>query len=215
MPIDMKPSIITKSDQLNADDLIGGAMTITVTDVKVNPTSDQPVIISYEGDKGKPYKPCKSMCRILIMMWGDDGEKYIGQSIALFRDDSVKWGGAAVGGIRISHMTGISEKRVVSLTVTRGSKKPYSVEPLILSQDNGVAISDADFASWQAKIEAASNAEEIAAVGKEIGDIVGSYNKASAHRLRTAYADRNKAIREQEASSGLPDDEPDYMVEGE
>jgi len=133
--IDMKPTVIPKSDQLNSDDFIGGATrTIKITGVRVV-SKDQPVSISFDGDKGKPYKPCVSMTRVMIMVWGDDGEKYIGQSMTLFSDPSVTWAGKAVGGIRISHMTGLREKRVMQLTATKGNKKPYTVDPLILNQD--------------------------------------------------------------------------------
>jgi len=133
--IDMKPTVVPKSDQLNADDFIAGATrTVKITGVRVF-SKDQPVAISYEGDKGKPYKPCVSMTRVMIMIWGDDGEKYIGQSMTLYNDETVTWAGKPVGGIRISHMTGLTEKRVMQLTATKGNKKPYSVEPLILNQD--------------------------------------------------------------------------------
>jgi len=138
----MKPTVIPKSDQLNADDLIAGATrTIKITGVRVV-SKDQPVSISYEGDKGKPYKPCVSMTRVMIMIWGDDGEKYIGQSMTLYNDESVTWAGKAVGGIRISHMTGIKEKRIMQLTATRGNKKPYSVEPLVLNDVNDTRVAD-------------------------------------------------------------------------
>jgi len=138
--IDMKPAVVPKSDQLNSDDFIAGATrTIKITGVRVV-SKDQPVSISYEGDKGKPYKPCVSMTRVMIMIWGDDGEKYVGQSMTLFSDPSVTWAGKAVGGIRISHMTGLTEKRVMQLTATKGNKKPYEVEPLIL---NGATDSNA------------------------------------------------------------------------
>lgn len=132
--IDMKQTIVPKSDQLNADDLIiCKSFTIKITSVKVI-SNQQPVSIGYEGDRGKPYKPCKSMCRVLIMVWGDDGEKYIGQSMTLYLDKTVKWGGSEVGGIRISHMTGLAEKKVMQLTATKGNRKPFSVEPLIINQ---------------------------------------------------------------------------------
>lgn len=140
--IDMSKTIIPKSDQINADDFIAGATrTIKITGVKVI-SNDQPVSIEYEGCNGKPYKPCKSMCRVLIMVWGDDGEKYIGQSMTLFSDPSVTWAGKPVGGIRISHMTGLTEKRVMQLTATKGNKKPYSVEPLILNDVNDTNVVD-------------------------------------------------------------------------
>ncbi len=51
-------AIKPKSDQLNADDLLTGPRTITITEVVNRETPDQPVWIRYEGDGGKPYKPC-------------------------------------------------------------------------------------------------------------------------------------------------------------
>ena len=38
--------------------------------------------------------------------------------------------GEAVGGIKISHMSGLSGPVTVALTVTRGKRSPYTVEPL-------------------------------------------------------------------------------------
>lgn len=52
--IDMKPTIIAKSDQLNADDLIGSERTIKVTRVTVTEKAEQPCVINFEGDEGKP-----------------------------------------------------------------------------------------------------------------------------------------------------------------
>src|SRR5688572_15105315 len=103
---DMSAVIIPKSDQLNADDLIAGPRTITITGVTIK-AGEQPVSIHYEGDNGKPYKCCKSMARILVSAWGADSKQYVGRSVTLFRDPEVKWAGMAVGGIRISHMTNI------------------------------------------------------------------------------------------------------------
>ena len=60
--IDMKPTIVAKSDQLNADDLIGGPKTIKITRVTVTERAEQPCVINFEGDDGKPWKPSKSMC---------------------------------------------------------------------------------------------------------------------------------------------------------
>ena len=52
--IDISKTIAPKSDQLNADDLIAGPKTITVTGIKLV-AEDQPVAIHFEGDDGKPY----------------------------------------------------------------------------------------------------------------------------------------------------------------
>jgi len=127
---DMSKTIIPKSDQLNADDLLTGPRTITITGVTVKGGQEQPVSISYEGDNGKPYKACKSMCRVLVSAWGADSSKYVGRSMTLYCDPKVKWGGMEVGGIRISHMSDIGESMTMALTVTRANKKPFTVKPL-------------------------------------------------------------------------------------
>jgi hypothetical protein len=127
---DLSQTIAPKSDQLNADDLIGGPRTIKVTRVSPMREPDQPIAIFFEGDNGKPYKPGKSMRRVLVRVWGIDGAAYAGRRMTLYRDDSVMFGGVAVGGIRISHMSDISEPVTLPLTVTRASRKPFTVRPL-------------------------------------------------------------------------------------
>jgi hypothetical protein len=128
---DMRSVIEPKADQLNADSLLGGPITITVTSVAIRPGTEQPVSIGYENDNGKPYKPCKSMCRVMVHCWGADANQYVGRGMTLYCDPKVKWGGLAVGGIRISHMTDINDTQVMALTETKGSKKPFTVKPLV------------------------------------------------------------------------------------
>lgn len=126
---DMASTIVPKSDQLNADDLIAGTKTITITGVSIK-SGEQPISIHYEGDGGKPYKACKSMCRVMVTAWGADSKAYVGRSMTLYRDPSVTWAGMAVGGIRISHMSDIDSKITMALTATKQSRKPYTVQPL-------------------------------------------------------------------------------------
>lgn len=126
---DMTAAIVPKSDQLNSDDLIAGPITITITGVSVK-TGEQPIAISYDGDKGKPYKCCKSMARLMVHCWGADSKAYVGRSMTLYRDPAVTWAGMAVGGIRISHMSDIDGKITMALTATKQSRKPYTVKPL-------------------------------------------------------------------------------------
>ena len=140
---DMGQTIIARSDQLNADDLLSGPMTIKITAVTVKGGQEQPVSISYEGDNGKPYKPCKSMCRVLVTAWGADSAVYVGRSMTLYCDPKVKWGGMEVGGIRISHMTNIADTMTMALTVTRANKKPFIVQPLVNNAFNYDAALDA------------------------------------------------------------------------
>jgi len=129
--MDMSKFIIAKSDQLNADDLIDGPRTITVTKVTAAPdAAEQPVSIHYEGGEGRPWKPCKTMRRILVGVWGKDASKYAGRSLTVYRDPTVAFGGMQVGGIRVSHMSNIDEKKTVALMVTRGRKAPFTILPL-------------------------------------------------------------------------------------
>lgn len=123
---DLRGTIVPKSDQLNAEQLLGGDMTITVTDVRMG-SEDQPVILHYTNDQGRPYKPCKTMRKLLIFAWGEDGRNWIGKSMTLYNDQAVRFGGMTVGGIRISHLSHIERDISVSLTATKGKKAMHTV----------------------------------------------------------------------------------------
>jgi hypothetical protein len=127
---DMTSAIVPKSDQINADDLISGPRTIRIRDVAISAGADQPVSIRFEGDDSKVWRPCKSMSRVLVAAWGPDAKAYVGRSVTLYRDPTVKWGGMQVGGIRISHMTNIDKQLVLALTETKGKRAPFVVKPL-------------------------------------------------------------------------------------
>jgi len=127
---DLRATIVPKSDQLNAEQLLGGPMTIRVSEVTVSASAEQPVTIHYDGDEGRPYKPCKTMRKVLILAWGQDGSAWAGKSMTLFNDPNVKFGGQAVGGIRISHLSDIERDIQVSLTATRGKKAQHIIRRL-------------------------------------------------------------------------------------
>jgi hypothetical protein len=148
---DLRTTILPKSDQINADNLIGGPITIKVTKVSLCPEAEQPIAINFEGDNGKPFKPGKSMRRVLVNVWGPDGNAYTGRSMTLYRDDKVQFGGLAVGGIRISHMSNIKAPVTMALTATRANRKPFTVKPLI---EDGAAelIANAESAAGQGVI---------------------------------------------------------------
>ena len=129
--LDVSQTIKPKSDQLNADDMISGPITGTVQAVRLSGQEDQPICVDL-GQGLQPYKPCKSMRRLLIAVWGKDGNSWIGRSMTLYNDPDVTWAGQKVGGIRISHMSAIDKPFSVALTATRGKRKPYTVQPLII-----------------------------------------------------------------------------------
>ena len=128
--LDMNMTIAPKSDQINADDLIGGPRTITVSRVTGNEgNAEQPVNVFFEGDD-KPFRPCKSMRRVMVSVWGSDASQYSGKAMTIYRDPKVKWGGMEVGGIRISHMSGLTAPKQMALTETRAKRTPYTVQPI-------------------------------------------------------------------------------------
>lgn len=131
MTFDMAASIIPKSDQMNADDLISGPRTITITKVYGTNASDQPVAVSFEGDNRKPYKPGKSMRRVMVAAWGVDVAQYVGRRMTLYNDPTVMFGGMQVGGIRISHMSDLERDLTLLLTTTKSKRSPFTVKRLV------------------------------------------------------------------------------------
>lgn len=127
--MDITKTVEPRSDQLNYDDVQAHPMTITVESVKQGPP-DQPVELHNVEHPGRPYKPGKSMRRVLIAAWGTDAAKYVGRRIELYGDPTIRFGKDAVGGIRIKALSHITEPLTVPLTVTRGKRAPFTVQPL-------------------------------------------------------------------------------------
>lgn len=125
----LSDTITPKSDQLNADDLIAGPITVTILSVARGATKEQPITLGIDGGR-MPYKPCKSMRRVMIAAWGDNGADWIGKRLTLYCDQSVQFGGVKVGGIRISHMSGIISRMALLLTTSKSKRKEYIVNPL-------------------------------------------------------------------------------------
>lgn len=178
--IDLTTTTAPKSDQMNFDDFVGGRpKTIKITKVTAV-SGDQPIAIHYENDNGKPWKPCKGMRRVLVHVWGADGNAFIGRSLTLYGDPAIQFGGMAVGGIRISHMSHIDAPVSMALTATRGSKKIFTVKPLVLQPDA------------PARITREQQKEIVAAMGDQVkpADLLAQFNiKTSGEILVTQLPD--------------------------
>lgn len=129
--MDMSGTIEPRSDQLNSDDLLVGPRTFTITDVRPG-SEEQPVrVFLAEGPAGRPWIPAKTMRRLMVLGWGAESDAYIGKRVTLYRDPEVRFGKDTLGGIRISHMSGIGRKPLVAnLTATRGKRVPWTVQPI-------------------------------------------------------------------------------------
>lgn len=126
--LDMTDSLAAKSDQLDAVDLLSGPRTFTIEKVTRH-NAEQPFNFHLAGFP-RVWRPGKSMRRVIAAAWGTKAAQYVGQSVTLYCDPSVEFGGAAVGGSRISHMTGIDKPLKVPLLVKRGKSALFTVQPL-------------------------------------------------------------------------------------
>lgn len=141
--MDITDTLKAKSDQLNADDLVGGPVTVKITKASRG-NAEQPVVVSITGHQ--PWKPSKNMRRILAAAWGKDTEGWLGKSVTLYRDPTVKWAGEEVGGVRISHLSDLKSDLKISLQETRGKKKTYIIKPIM------VRVADLDNVLGEAKL---------------------------------------------------------------
>jgi hypothetical protein len=193
--MDLSKTIKPKSDQLNADNLISGPMTVTVQSVSLSGQDDQPINLHLGGGL-QPYKPCKSMRRLLIVAWGKDGNNWVGRSMTLFNDPSVTWAGQKVGGIRISHVSAIEESISVALTATRGKRKPYTVEPLVIP-DYPQADFDNNLPAWTSAVQSGKmTTQQLIAKVQQKGllsasqlEAINSINKQSSDQLDDSLDD--------------------------
>jgi hypothetical protein len=128
--MDISSTTAPDSTQVNADDLIAGPVTVSITDVTKG-SAEQPVDIHLAEYPDRVYRPGKSMRRVIVACWGPETSEYVGRRMRLYRDPSIRFGKDAVGGIRISHLSHIDEAQTIALTVTRGKRAPYIVEPLV------------------------------------------------------------------------------------
>lgn len=187
---DLRPTIIPKSDQLNAEQLLGGPMTITVTEVRIGSSDEQPISIHYENDSGRPYKPSKTQRKVLLFAWGADGRTWIGRSMTLFNDPTIKFGGAEVGGIRISHISDIERDLQVSLTATKGKKALHVIKRLVAAAASPQHISAIESAKT---VKALKDAFAAAYSSSKDAAIRATYKRT--YDARTAALSKTPAAR--------------------
>jgi hypothetical protein len=130
MSIDISKHVAPKSDQLNADDLVGGPMLAVVTSVKESGDQKQPIWIYLDGYPGRPWKPCLTQRRVLLQLWGKYAEKYVGRTVEFFRDPNVVYGGEKVGGIRVQALSDITKDEWVVVSESQKKRTQYLVKRL-------------------------------------------------------------------------------------
>ena len=162
-----------KSDQLNAVDLLGVPMTIKITEVKVV-GGDQPVFVHYEGDSvvvdgkkmRKPWKPSKGMRRVLMALWGDEGDNYVGKKLTLYNAPEVTWAGEAIGGIKISHASDIKAPSSIPLRLNGKQSVLHKVAPIHVAKQNVMSKELHD--ALVIRIDLCKTVPELAEIAKEV-----------------------------------------------
>lgn len=171
--MDVSNAIVAKSDQLNAIDLVGRDVTVTIVDVKPGP-ADQPVhIITDTYGSSRPWKPSKTALRDIVQAWGTDSTVWVGRRLTLFNDADVLWAGQAVGGIRIRAMSHIDKAFEAKHIITRGKTKKVMIQPLpdaapVAPQQPSIApfLDAIDTAATMDALKAAWIAIDAAGLGK-------------------------------------------------
>lgn len=195
MTTDMTHVIQPKSDQLNSDALLTGPITIRITEVSIRPGTEQPISVHYEGDNGKPWKPCKTTARQLVAAWGPDASQYAGRSATLYLDPEVVFGGMKVGGIRLSHLSHIERDMVMAFTASKGKKKPLTVKPLKADVAPLKVVEPAgeafDIDAFEAEVQA-----QVERGTEGLGDW---WESVKAERIKAGQVDRARAVAMREA----------------
>jgi hypothetical protein len=135
--MDLTDSIAPTSDQLDAVDLLGGPRTFTIEKVSAG-NAEQPINIKL-AEFPRVWRPGKSMRRVLVACWGPDASTYTGRRVTLYCDTEVRFGGQAVGGTRISHLSHLDKPKQIPLLVTRGKSAIFVARPLVETAEARVA----------------------------------------------------------------------------
>lgn len=189
--MDISQAAQPNSAQVNAEDLLSGPQVVTIEKV-TRGSQEQPVEIHLTEFPGRTYRPCKSMIRVLIAGWGKDASAYTGRRLLLYRDAEVRFGKDAVGGIRIGSMSDIPSRLTLALTVTRGRRAPFIVEPL---PDLPPAITPEAVDEIQARITNATTLDDLKTIGAELKN-----SNLGVHReqLQAAWSRRKAEIEASE-----------------
>lgn len=184
---DISSTILPRSDQLNFDQLILGPIIVTVTHVSEG-SAEQPLIVHYEGENGRPYKPGLTMRRILVLGWGKNAkQQWPGKSMELKGDPTIRFGKDTVGGIRISRMSHLPKAIEALLTVSKGKKAMNRVELLRMSEAFQAAMTAIAAACDNATLKAAKALATKLTAPADVEIALAAYTKKVAE-LKTAAA---------------------------
>ena len=164
--MDISDTLAPNSEQLDAVELVGGDRIFTIERITKG-NAEQPINIFF-ADFPRPWRPGKSMRRVLAHAWGTDASVWIGRRVELFCDPAIVFGGKAVGGTRVRRLSHIDKPVKTPLIVTRGRSEVYTVDPL----PDAPAQQPSPVAALLAEIKQAADAKgiDLATVAQEWKD---------------------------------------------
>ena len=179
----MTASTAPKSDQINADDLISGPVTVTIREVTKG-AAEQPFDFHLIEYPGRAYRPSKTMRRLIIKAWGGKTEAYHGKRLTLYCNPEIMFGRDKVGGIEISHMSDIDKPFSIALTKTRSKKELHKVA--VLAARVQVPVRD-----WIADMGEATTIDALTALYREMVSTPGAGTEA----LKDAFGVRGAELK--------------------
>lgn len=124
-----------KSDRLNYEDFIMGPQDFTIARLGKKIDQGTPrLLMFFEGREETPYWASKGMLKCLSNPegWGEsEFSEWIGRKVRLFGEPTVVYAGKEIGGIQISHISHIKEAYSTKITLRRGVRIDYVIEPLL------------------------------------------------------------------------------------
>lgn len=161
--MNIEDTLAPNSDQLDAIELVSGPRIFTIESVSRG-NAEQPVNV-HLVDFPRPWRPGKSMRRVLAKCWTADAATWIGRRVELYFDPEVTFGKDKPGGTRISRMSHIDGAQKVPLLVTRGKTALYVVEPLPEVSREEVLLAEWKTATPERQAEIKAEVEALRAGG--------------------------------------------------
>ncbi len=181
-----------KSDRLNYEDFIMGPKEFTIARLGKKVDQGTPrLLIFFEGYESTPYWPSLGMRKCLSNPdgWGEAPfSEWIGRRMTLFGEPTVVYAGKEMGGIQISHISHIKSEYTTKITLRRGLRIDFTIEPLATTSKQSATPAAYPADQFAAQLEKMRGS---IASGKSTADKIVAYCLT----IGTLTAEQEAAIR--------------------
>jgi len=171
-----------KSDRLNYEDFIMGPQDFTIDRLGKKMDQGQPrLLMFFAGREDTPYWPSKGMVKCLSSPegWGEsEFSEWVGRKVRLFGEPTVVYAGKEIGGIQISHISDIPAAYSTKITLRRGMRIDYMIEPLTEAMYPAAQFSEKLPAMRQAIADGKMTADQVIAHCEKTGKLTDEQKAA-------------------------------------